>query len=348
MGSLAPLGQAPQRGGLKLTRRQKAAIIVHLLLSQGVDLPLRDLPDDLQEVLTQVLGSMRHIDRDTLDSVVAEFVAEVEELGLTFPAGLAGALNALDGRLSPHTSARLRKEAGVMQAGDPWDRVRGLEPGDVVPLIEQESAEVAAIVLSKLEVGKAAQVLGKLPGDRARRITYAISQTTAVSPEALDRIGLSMAAQIEAQRASVFDKGPAEMVGAILNHSTSATRDDMLMGLDETDSDFADQVRRAIFTFANIPARIAARDIPKVVRNIDQIALTTAIAAATDGAEKAAAEHFLSNMSGRLADQIREEAGEMGKVKAKDGEAAMNEIVTTIRTMEAAGDLLLLAEEDED
>ena len=39
--------------------RQKAAIIVRLLLSEGGDLPLRNLPDHLQAALTEQIGSMR-------------------------------------------------------------------------------------------------------------------------------------------------------------------------------------------------------------------------------------------------------------------------------------------------
>jgi len=350
MGQLQPFAQLPPPSGgtTALSRRQKAAIVVRLLLSEGADLPLNELPDDMQADLTQILGSMRHIDRGTLDDVVSEFADELEGLGLTFPRGLAGALSALDGRISPHTAARLRKEAGVRQTGDPWDRVRAQTARQLVPLLERESIEVAAVVLSKLEVGKAAELLSLLPGATARRITFAISQTASVSPAALDRIGLALAAQIEAQRASAFDKAPAEMVGAILNFSTAATRDDMLTGLDEADSDFAEAVRKAIFTFANIPQRIAPRDIPKVVRNIDQGVLVTIIAAATAGPDKAAADFILSNMSGRMADSIREEAGDLGKVRPKDAEEAMNALVAAIREMEASGDLLLLAGDEEE
>ncbi|MGR3322958.1 MAG: flagellar motor switch protein FliG [Pseudooceanicola sp.] len=348
MGDLTPFGHSapPMAGASHLTRRQKAAIVVRALVSKGADLALQDLPDDLQTALTQALGSMRPIDRDTLREVVEEFTGELESIGMTFPGGLAGALNALDGRISPHTAARLRKEAGVRQAGDPWDRLRQLDASALCELIGEESVEVGAIILSKLDVGRAAEVLGGLPGDRARRITYAISQTSSVTPDALDRIGISLAAQVEERRASVFDKGPVEMVGAILNYSTAAKRDEMLTGLDETDSEFAEQVRRAIFTFANIPERIAPRDVPKVVRNLDQALLVTALAAATSQQDKASADFLLGNMSGRLADQLREEAGEAGKIKAKDAEAAMSAIITTVREMEAAGDLLLLSDDD--
>ncbi|WP_136637549.1 flagellar motor switch protein FliG [Pseudooceanicola onchidii] len=350
MGTLTPLAQiAPSaQGRIGLTRRQKAAIIIRLALSEGADVSFQDLPDDLQADLTRILGDMRPITRDTLNEVVEEFAQELESLGLTFPRGVAGALSVLDGRISPHTAARLRKEAGVRQTGDPWERIRGLDPQKLLPIVESESLEVSAIILSKLDISKAAELLGLLPGDKARRIAYAVSQTTGVTPDALERIGVSLATQLDSLPISVFDQGPAERVGAILNYSTAAARDDVLTGLDEQDKDFADSVRKAIFTFVNIPDRIAPRDIPKVVRVLDQSDLVLAVGGSVSEAEKRAAEYVLSNMSGRMADAIREEVKDGGKVKAKDAEAAMTNIVSAVREMEASGELLLIAGEEED
>src|SRR6056297_901474 len=169
----------------RLTRRQKAAIIVRFLLNEGADVPLCDLPEPLQESLTTQMGSMRYVDRSTLSEVVAEFAAELEAMGLTFPNGVAGALSALDGRISPQTAARLKKEAGVRQFGDPWEQVRSAGADDLLNILQRESTEIAAGMLSKLDVARAADLLGKLPGDTARRITYAVSQTEAVTPEAV-------------------------------------------------------------------------------------------------------------------------------------------------------------------
>ncbi len=120
----------------------------------------------------------------------------------------------------------------------------------------------------------------------------------------------------------------------------------MLEGLASEDQGFADQVRRAIFTFANIPDRIDPRDVAKIVRGVDAAQLITALAAATAEAEAAAAEFILGNMSQRMATQLREEIEGLGNVKAKDGEAAMTAVVAVIRELEAAGDILLVAEEE--
>jgi len=342
--------QAPQAvpAPKELDSTAKAAIIVRMLLNEGADLPIEELPEDMQARLTERMGRMGLVDRDTLSAVLHEFADALDGIGLTFPNGLAGALTAMDGKISPQTAARLRKEAGVRQAGDPWVRLRALSAEDLVTMISAESTEVAAILLSKLNVTKAAELLGHLPGPLARRITFAISQTGNVTPEAVDRIGLSLASQLDDRPELAFEDGPDARVGAILNQSAAVTRDDVLTGLDETDAGFANSVRKTIFTFAHIPARLAARDVPKVIRIADPGDLVTALAAATEGALAASAEHLLSNMSTRMAENLREEIEEKGTVKITDGEAAMNAIVAAIREMEQTGELELIIPEEED
>ncbi len=349
MKTIAPLPELSGGGvSMSLSRRAKAAIVVRLLLNEGADIPLEDLPDELQVALTQQMGTMRTVDRDTLTAVVDEFAEELDRIGLSFPFGIAGALDALDGKISPQTSARLRKEAGVRQFGDPWARLRELGTDKLLPVLQNESVEVAAVMLSKLPVAMAAELLGRIPGPQARQITYAVSLTNAVTPEAVDRIGLSLATQLDAQPKRAFDADPVERVGAILNSSTTLTRDDVLTGLDETDQGFANAVRKAIFTFGNIPARITPRDIPRVLREVEPARLVIALAGAEAGGFAASRDFILENMSGRMADQLREDIESAGKVKPADAEAAMSDVVSTIRQMEQSGDLLLIVEEEED
>ena len=136
-------------------------------------------------------------------------------------------------------------------------------------------------------------------------------------------------------------------MGAILNYSNAAIRDDVLTGLEETDQDFADAVRRAIFTFANIPQRLNPVDVPKITRDVEAAVLVTAIAAAATDETRKAVDFLTENMSKRMATSLREEAAERGKVKAKVGEEAMNAIVAAIRDLVASGEITL-REPDED
>ncbi len=331
-----------------ITRQQKAAIIVRLLLSEGGELSLTDLPEEMQQDLTLQMGAMRSVTREVVAEVVDEFIAELDSIGLSFIGGLEGALTTLDGSIDPQMIERMRREGGVKHTGDPWVRVMGLDVDRLLPVLEEESVEVAAVMLSKLNVSKAAELLGMLPGERARRITYAVSQTSAVTPDAVHRIGRSLASQLDSVPLKAFEDGPIERVGAILNFSPAKTRDDMLEGLEQQDETFAKEVRKAIFTFANIPTRIDPRDVPKITRGLDQAVLVTALAAASASGMEEPTEFILSNISKRMAEGIREEIKELGKVKAADGETAMGAVVAEIRELEAAGEVFFVAADEEE
>lgn len=330
----------------KLSGRQKAAVIVRLLLSEGVEPPLQSLPDHLQTALTEQMGRMRTIDRDTLRGVVEDFCARIESIGLSFPGGIEGALSMLDGHLSADAATHLRRLASPGQ-GDPWTRIAALPAERLAPVLDREAPEVGAILLSKLPVARAAELLGGLPGDRARRLAYAVSQTGAVAPATVARIGATLIQELEAAPPRAFEAAPGERVGAILNLSPSATRDEVLAGLDAEDAEFAQAVRKSIFTFAHIPARLDPRDVPKAVRGVDQAVLVRALAGAT-GVLEPVAEYILSAMSQRMAATLREEMAELGKVKEKEAEQAQTAIVGAIRDLAAAGEIKLKTEDRDD
>lgn len=327
--------------------REKAAIIVRFLLAEGATVPVSTLPEHMQAALTEQMGKMRLVDRGTLAAVVEEFLTELEEVGLSFPGGIDGALAVMDGHISPTAANRLRRLSSASGKADPWDQIVKLPADRLLPVLLSESTEVGAVMLSKMPVNRSAELLGKLPGERARRTAYAMSMTSNIDPETVRRIGQSLASQLDAQPARAFESGPADRVGAILNAAPNATREDVLQGLEAEDSEFAMEVRRRIFTFDHIPTRLEPRDVPKVVRMVPQDRLVTAMAFAGTLEKLAPVPEFLlSNLSQRLGQSLRDEVADRGSVKEKDGEEALTEVLTMIRQLESAGEIALITPDE--
>ncbi|MGB1209102.1 MAG: FliG C-terminal domain-containing protein, partial [Paracoccaceae bacterium] len=133
-----------------------------------------------------------------------------------------------------------------------------------------------------------------------------------------------------------------------LNSTPATTRDQVLDGLLSQDPSFGEGVRKAIFTFADIPERVTPLDVPKLARDVDQAQIVTAMAGAAEGTEQTAVEFLLSNMSKRMAQTLREEVSDRGQVARKDGEAAQSVIVAAIRDMVASGEITLRKPDEED
>lgn len=329
-----------------LTSRQKAAVIVRLLLEGEGDISLEGLPVPAQGALAHEMAGMGIIDRATRDAVVEEFCEMLGAVGLTFPEGIDGTLTMLGGRISRDASDRLRRQAVLAGRADPWERISALPASQICQLAEAEAVEIAAVMFTQLPVAKATEAFGLLPPGTARQIAYAMSLTAGIDPQSLRRIGLALVQAVEAMPQPVLDGGPVEKVGAILNLSPALTRDTVLEGLDQDDRAFAASVRRAIFTWANIPLRIDPRDVPRIVKAVDQAVLVRAMAGSA-GANAATVPFLFAALSTRMADTLREELEGAGRITEADAEAAMAEVVAAIRGMEAAGELFLIAAEAE-
>ena len=329
----------------KLSTKEKAAIVVRLLLTYGAVPALGKLSESKQTELAVQLAKMTPVDQETVAAVATEFADEIERIGLSFPTGLDGALGLLDGVISEGATSRLKQMAPSGYRGNPWDDVGKVENERLIPYLENESTEVAAVILSKLDVGKAAEILGKLPGEKSRRITYAVSQTSSVSPAVVHRIGTSLAEELSNRPVEAFAEGPVKRVGAILNYAPASVRDDVLTGLDDEDKVFADDVRAAIFTFANIHERIAPRDVPRIQRELDQEDLTLIVAGAL-GEDQTSVDFILENISKRMAENIRDDAKEVGDVKVDEMEQAMIRVIKVIRQLEADGEIFFVVKEE--
>ncbi len=330
-----------------LSARQKAAIIVRLVLAEGEDIDLARLPADLQTDLAQEMARMGMVDRGTRNAVVAEFCEMLESVGLSFPGDIDSTLDLLDGHLSPDTTDRLRRMAALNGAGDPWDRISNMTPTLLASLARSEAVEIAAVMFSKLPVPRAAEVFGLLDPDLARQVAYAMSLTGGIDLDALQRIGKALIQAADAVPQPPLAGKAGEKVGAILNSSPSSMRDTVLEGLDQDDADFAGEVRKTIFTWAHIPTRIDPRDIARITREVENAVLIKALAGAK-GKDQATVDFLLGGISSRLAETMREEMEALGKVSVKDAEEAMDQVVAAIRRMDAAGDLLLIVKEEGD
>lgn len=333
----------PKQPVAAMTGRRKAAIIVRLLLAEGTRLPLSALPDHVQAALTEQMGMMRLIDRATMRHVAQEFLAEIEAVGLTFPGGIDGAISLLDGQISANAANRLRRMTGSMIKADPWERIARQEPERLLTILQGQSVEVGALMLGKLPVDRAAELLERMPGARARRIAATMPTIGEIDHETVQRIGTALIGLLEDRPAAALDGAPDERMGAILNSSPATTRRDVLDALDQDDPDFAAEVRRRIFTFAHLPRRLPADSVAIALRRLDLSTMVRALghARATGGDEGEAAEFLLANVTPRMADNLRGQIEEQPPVTAREGEAAMAAVVEAIRTLEREGSVAL-------
>lgn len=326
----------------------KAAMIVRLLQNEGADLKLDSLPEETQVRLTRALSRMKPVDRGTLDSVASEFSQQLESLALTAPGGMHGALAAMEGKLSPGASARLVDEAG---AGDPthaWRKINALPLENQSRILAEEGVEVCALLLSKLPVARAAELLSTVSGPRARAIARITARIDDLPSGTAGRIAHALVAEYCDTPAPLFDVDAVHRVANMLNATRRDLREEILTGLEEDDPEFAKKVRAAIFVFANIYQRVAPLDAPKVMRLLNPEQVTTCLGGALEagGEDAKSAEFLLENMSKRMSEQVRDEIASAGRFRSSDVEEAQAMLIQSIRDAADGGEIILMSPDD--
>lgn len=331
-----------------LSQVQKAAVIVQLILAQGGHIPLDVLPQDTQMRLINVFARMGAINKATVHTVLKEFSEHLSAYGLGFPSEKAAISQALDGTVSADLITQLSgKGAQDPQNPSIWDELAAKPVAELAELISNESPQIAAIILSRLDAATASLVVEELPAELAQSVTFAISQTKDVQIPLVEQIAQALAAQSDVGADQVaFATSPAQRAADILNETSASHRDAMLAALQDKDPAFASEIAKAIFTFSDIPYRIEAVDVPKITREMAADDLLRAMRAGAD-IYPDVAEFIFGNMSKRMAEQLREEMAEVAKPEGKDAEKAMGLMTKAIRNLADSGELTLKTKEEE-
>ena len=88
--------------------------------------------------------------------------------------------------------------------------------------------------------------------------------------------------------------------------------------------------------------------MPRLTRAVEQDVLVTALAAATDEENATVVQFILSNMSQRMAEALREQIAERGKVRLKVGEEAMAAMAQALRDLQQQGEITFVEVQEEE
>ena len=108
-------------------------------------------------------------------------------------------------------------------------------------------------------------------------------------------------------------------------------------GLALYDEELADEIRKRMFVFEDI-ITMDDRSVQRFVRDCDPRDLVLALKAANSEV----ANKLFSNMSGRMAESIRDDLEITTNVRMKDVEEAQQRIVNIIRDLEERNEIIIL------
>ena len=137
--------------------------------------------------------------------------------------------------------------------------------------------------------------------------------------------------------------GGVQAVAEILNYSDRRTGESILQGMEESDSELAEKVRKLMFVFEDLVTVNDAgiRELLKEVGNED---LTLALKTCSDELKN----KVFKNLSQRAAQMLEEDLSVLGLVRLSEVEAAQQNVLNVARRLEKEGKLMLAGRESGD
>jgi len=331
----------------RLSRAQKAAVVVCLMGQETARAVFESLEEEELHNFAAAMASLGHIDEATVAEVVAEFLGQVDGGEGSVRGGLEKARALLNEHFDKPVVARLFRELEGGEGGDIWARLARLEPKVVAELLEREHPQSAAVIVSRLPSDFAGKVASQMSAETVSKIFLSIRRMRNVDGRFVEMIGENVSQALFQGRQNGPHRQPPEQVAAIMNNTRAELRDRVMGLLEAEDAPFAEETRRSMFTFEDLPERLRGRDVALVVRPVENEVLLKALAGA-DRATQTAKGFLLGNISTRFAEQIGEEIGELAEVRPRDVDRAQRAIIGRIIQLEKAGEIQLIRQDDEE
>lgn len=328
-----------------LTRPQKAAVLVGVLGRDNARPFLESLDETALRQFASAMATLRKVRPETVYLVIEEFLDELEGMGLTVSGGRETLRALLKDHVSDSMIDRIMAEMDTNHQHDVWQDIVAAPAEALANVLKQEHPQIASVVLARLSSEKAAQILTNFNAEHAQDTILALHDSHNLKPDVMAEIGRVL------YQALLATGGPrpvprTDRIGGIMNFTPGPMREQILSHIAAKNPDAETAIRRKMFTFEDIAARIQPRDIGAIAQALDEPTLLRALV----GAEKNAAasrDFFFNNMSKRMAAQMQDSMAELGSVKLAESDQAQLDVLRTIRALADSGAITLLEPEND-
>jgi flagellar motor switch protein FliG len=227
----------------------------------------------------------------------------------------------------------------ILQGGDVSgiESLKWMDPLSVAELLRNEHPQIVAAILVHLDSEQASGVLMHLTDRQRSEILLRVATLEGIQPTALkdlNEVLFKVLAGGDKIRKSSL--GGVKAAAEIINLLGSNMDTVVIESIRGFDPDLAQKIMDKMFVFEDV----LKLDDPSIQTVLKEVASETLIVA-LKGAVPELREKFLSNMSSRAADALREDLESRGPMRLSEVEAQQKEILKTVRRLADEGQIVI-------
>ena len=327
----------PIKNEVPLTGAQWAAIVI---ISLGVErasaLYKHMEPEDVEQLSLEV-AKMGFLGSEQTEKILNEFYQLCRTNRAVTEGGLEYARAVLEKAYGPERADELLGKVTKSLQNRNFSFMEKADEKSLYAALQNERSQTIALVLSYVDPDKAAGVISQLDEKRQIQVVESMAKIESVSPVAVKIIEAEMRKKFSSIVTNANVKvGGIDYVADVMNNIDRASEKNIFDGLSAYDQELADEIRKRMFVFEDI-ITMDDRSVQRFVRDCDPRDLVLALKTANEDVSK----KLLSNMSTRMAQNIRDDLEITTNVKLKDVEDAQQRIVDIIRGLEEKGEIVI-------
>jgi flagellar motor switch protein FliG len=328
----------------ELTNRQKAAVMLMVLGPELSGPIVRMLEEDHIEGLTLELARLDKIAPEQREAVIQEFYESAIAQEFIAEGGVQQARDMLEAAFGNEKADEVIKRIVAAMQVVPFEFLKKADPSQVLTFIQDEHPQTIALILAYMPVGNAAMILSKLPGELRAEVAARIAMMEQTPPEVIRRVEQVL----EKKVSSILNQelaqagGPKALVD-LLNRVDRSTERLIIESLSDSSPELAETVKNMMFVFEDV-VQLDDRAIQAILREVDMKELATALKGVNNDVQL----KIYKNMSERAVQMLKEDMEFMGPVRLRVVEEAQQKVVTAIRKLEEAGEIVVGRSGEED
>ena len=321
---------------------ERAAVLMMLVGEEEAAAILQKLDPEEVRQLGKAMFSVADVNEADVGFVIDDFVDRARErtaIGFD-PKPIIE--NVMHRALGPEKADSVLARITPPEAACQIDLLDWMDATEIAAMIEKEHPQIAAVVIANLDQDVAGQVLELLPEATQPEILHRVARLGPITPEAVETLRQLLANRPgSAGHPAGVSLGGTKEAARILSGARKTTEQRVMPRLFKMDREVAKAIEEQLFVFENL-LELDDKNMGVLIRNVDTDLLTRAL----KGVDEIVRNRFLSCMSARAADGIRDDMEARGPMKLSEVMDAQKGVIQIARALAKDGTIMMGGEED--